>query len=180
MKNKKMRKVMLVAIAVLVMVSCILPAAAVIAPENVIVIEGDVGDKFYAGNLVFEIVSDEEMDRVLSQPQTRASEKRWEITLSGTSKSKDFLVTKDYKYAKVWFRNDSPEGDGMVFNITKGTSTGTVMAGSSVVLESGYSISVYSSTFWFADTYFANFTCESGLYGSALCRVASTKAELDV
>ena len=75
MKNKKMHKVMIVAIAVLVMVSCILPAAAAILPENVIVIEGDVGDKFYAGDLVFEIVSNEEMDRVLSQPQTRASEK---------------------------------------------------------------------------------------------------------
>ena len=46
MKNKKMHKVMIVAIAVLVMVSCILPAAAAILPENVIVIEGDVGDKF--------------------------------------------------------------------------------------------------------------------------------------
>lgn len=180
MKNKKMHKVMIVAIAVLVMVSCILPAAAAILPENVIVIEGDVGDKVYAGDLVFEIVSNEEMDRVLSQPQTRASEKRWEITLSGTSMSKDFLVTKDYKYAKVWFRNDSPDDEGIVFNITRGTSTGTVMSGSSVVLESGYSISVYSSTAWSASTYYANFTCEAGLVGSALCRVASTKAELDI
>lgn len=180
MKNKKMHKVMIVAIAVLVMVSCILPAAAAVSSENIIVIEGDVGEKFYVGNLVFEIVSDEEIDRVLSQPQTRASEKRWEITLSGTSMSKDFLVTKDYKYAKVWFRNDSPEGEGIVFNITKGTPTGTVISGSSVVLESGYSISVYSSTIWLEDTYYANFTCESGLSGSALCRVASTKAELDI
>ena len=93
MKNKKMHKVMIVAIAVLVMVSCILPAAAAVSSENIIVIEGDVGEKFYVGNLVFEIVSDEEMDRVLSQPQTRASEKRWEITLSGTSMSKQRTIS---------------------------------------------------------------------------------------
>lgn len=122
---KKMNKFALIVGTMLILVSCIIPAASAIAlsegtdgepvavvadgsteREGILEIEGEVGDTFSVGNLIFEIVSDEEMDRVLSEPQTRASTKRWEISLSGDSLSKDFSVTKDYPYAKVWFRND--------------------------------------------------------------------------
>ena len=93
---KKMNKFALIVGTMLILVSCIIPAASAIAlsegtdgepvavvadgsteREGILEIEGEVGDTFSVGNLIFEIVSDEEMDRVLSEPQTRASTKRW-------------------------------------------------------------------------------------------------------
>lgn len=183
MKEKRLSRFALIACAMLMLVSCIIPAAVAIAPmeQAPIVIDGEVGDKFVVGGFIVEIVSDEEMDRVLSVPQTRASEQRWEIDLEGDSMSEPFSVTKDYKYAKVWIRNDLPESNEIVFNITKGTSTGTVIIGSSARIAGGTAVSVYSSTFWLPDTYYANFTCgKADMVGKAACRVASTKAELDI
>lgn len=197
---KKMNKFALIVGTMLILVSCIIPAASAIAlsegtdgepvavvddgsteREGILEIEGEVGDTFSVGNLIFEIVSDEEMDRVLSEPQTRASTKRWEISLSGDSLSKDFSVTKDYPYAKVWFRNDLDKKYEIVFTITQGSETGTVVTDSLVRLPGGSAISVYSRDAWPEGTYYANFTCgKADMVGSAACRVASTKAELDV
>lgn len=135
--KKKMNWVMAVACAAVVTVSCIIPAAAAVTPNEAasegpmaavsvgydgfvscvdavdetndsegIVIEGEVGDKFVVGDLIFEIVSAEEAERAISGPQTRASTKRWDIELEGDTINESFEVTKDYPYAKVWIKND--------------------------------------------------------------------------
>ena len=125
---KKMNKFALIVGTMLILVSCIIPAASAIAlsegtdgepvavvadgsteREGILEIEGEVGDTFSVGNLIFEIVSDEEMDRVLSEPQTRASTKRWEISLSGDSLSKDFsqriIRMRRFGSEMIWTKN---------------------------------------------------------------------------
>jgi len=144
-----------------------------------IVIDGEVGDLYAVGDLIFEIVSKDEINQATSDSQTRASAKRWSIDLAGDSMSKDFEVTSSYPYAKVWIDND---GDGsIIFTITKNSSTGTVVSGSKVTIAANTSTSVYSTNKWSAATYYANFTSgKTDMVGSAACRVASTIEELDI
>lgn len=135
------------------------------------VIEGEVGDKIVCGSLIFEIVSEEEVDQAASDSQG--------ISLSGDSLSKSFNLTTSMPYAKVWIKNTS-SGD-LIFTITKSSPTGTVVSGSNVTIKSGTSTSVYSTNAWSADTYYANFTSgKVDMSGSAACRIASTMDELDV
>ena len=56
-------------------------------PEEII-IEGEPGDFFVVGDLVFEIVTPEEVESVVTAPETRASTSRWSISLSGTEMSR--------------------------------------------------------------------------------------------
>lgn len=144
-----------------------------------IVIDGEVGDLYAVGDLIFEIVSKDEINQVTSASQTRASTKRWSIDLSGDSMSKDFEVTSSYPYAKVWIDND---GTGnIVFTITKTSPTGSVVSGSDVTIAANTSVSVYSTKKWSAATYYANFTSgKTDMVGTAACRVASTMEELDI
>lgn len=60
-------------------------------PEEII-IEGEPGDFFVVGDLVFEIVTPEEVESVVTAPETRASTSRWSISLSGTEMSKGIEV----------------------------------------------------------------------------------------
>ena len=143
------------------------------------VIEGEVGDKFIVGDLVFEIVSDEEINEVLETPATRASTSRFSIDLSGDSLSQDFEVTTNYPWAKVWVSNKG-KGD-IKFTITKGSKTGYVVKGSEVTIKAGTNTSVYATKEWDPDIYYANFTCgKANLNGTSSCRVASTQHELDI
>lgn len=174
---------MIMAIPAMAMeVSSPMPEAAVsLGTENSdkTVIEGEVGDKFAVGDLVFEIVSVEEINEVLEAPVTRASTGRFNIDLSGSSLSQDFEVTTNYPWAKVWV-NNSGSGD-IQFTITKGSKTGYVVKGSEVTIKAGTSTSVYSTKAWDPDIYYANFTCgKAGLKGTSSCRVASTQHELDI
>lgn len=142
------------------------------AAGSQIVIDGEPGDIFTVGDLIFEIVAPEEAAQAAAAAQTRASTQRWGISLSGTSMSKDFEVTSNYCYAKVWIDNS---GSGnLIFTITRGSPTGSVVSGSSVTIAAGTSTSVYSTNKWPADTYYANFTSgKAGLSGTAACRVDS-------
>lgn len=208
--KKKMNWVMAVACAAVVTVSCIIPAAAAVTPNEAasegpmaavsvgydgfvscvdavdetndsegIVIEGEVGDKFVVGDLIFEIVSAEEAERAISGPQTRASTKRWDIELEGDTINESFEVTKDYPYAKVWIKNDGTKS--IQFTITKTSPTGSVVEGSDVTIAAGTSTNVYSTRKWSTATYYANFTSgKADMVGSAACRVASTLKELDL
>lgn len=144
-----------------------------------IVIDGEVGERYAVGDLIFEIVSKDEINEANSDTQTRASAKRWSIDLSGDSMSKEFEVTSSYPYAKVWIDND---GSGSIkFTITKTSPTGSVVSGSSVTIAAGTSTSVYSTKKWSAATYYANFTSgKANMSGTAACRVASTLDELDI
>lgn len=143
-----------------------------------IVISGDVGESFVVGDLIFEIVSEEEVQAAAAN-MARASTKRWEINLSGDSMSKDFEVTSAYPYAKVWVSHSG--STDIKFTITKNSPTGAVVVGSNVSIPAGTPVSVYSSKPWSAATYYANFTSgRSDMVGTAACRVASTIEELDV
>lgn len=147
-------------------------------PEEII-IEGEPGDFFVVGDLVFEIVTPEEVESVVTAPETRASTSRWSISLSGTEMSKGIEVTSSYPHAKVWVDNKGSQS--IKFTITKGSETGSVVKGTSVSIAAGTSTSVYSTNKWPADTYYANFTCgKAEMKGSAACRVASTIPELDI
>ena len=144
-----------------------------------LVIDGEVGDTYQVGDLIFEIISDEEIERVMESPETRASTGRFNITLSGDSMSQDFEVTTSYPWAKVFVSN---QGAGDIkFTITKGSKTGYLVTGSDVTIKAGKSTSVYSTKPWDPDTYYANYTCGSAnMQGSSACRVASTQHELDI
>lgn len=144
-----------------------------------VVIEGEVGDRYVVGDLIFEIVSEDEIDQVTSGSLTRASTRLWSITLSGDSMSKAFDVTASDPYAKVWIDN---KGTGsIIFTITKKSPTGSVVSGSNVTIAAQTSISVYSTNKWSAATYYANFTSgKTDMVGTAACRVASTIDELDI
>ena len=147
-------------------------------PEEII-IEGEPGDFFVVGDLVFEIVTPEEVESVVTAPETRASTSRWSISLSGTEMSKGIEVTSSYPHAKVWVDNKGSQS--IKFTITKGSETGSVVKGTSVSIAAGTSTSVYSTNKWPADTYYANFTCgKAEMKGSAACRVASTIPELEI
>lgn len=149
------------------------------ADDEEIVISGEIGESFVVGDLIFEIVSKEEVQAAAADDLTRASTKRWSIELSGDSMSKDFEVTSSYPYAKVWIDNDG-SGD-IKFTITKISPTGTVVSGSNVSIPAGTTAVVYSSKKWSAATYYANFTSgKSSMSGTAACRVASTIEELDI
>lgn len=144
-----------------------------------VVIEGEPGDTFAVGDLIFEIISEEEMEEVMSAPETRASASRWNITLSGTEMSRSFEVTSSYPWAKVYIDN---QNDGTIkFTITKGSETGTVVRGSEVTIAANTHTTVYATKAWDPDTYYTNYTSgKSGLKGTSACRVASTQGELDI
>jgi hypothetical protein len=146
--------------------------AAVVSDSEVeeVVIDGNIGERFVAGDLIFEIVSPEEVERVASSQDS---------SLSGDSMSQAFEVTSACHYAKVWISNS---GTGNVkFTITESTPTGSVVNGSNVTIASGISTIVYSTNKWPAGTYYANFTSgKAALNGEAACRVASTIEELDI
>jgi hypothetical protein len=145
--------------------------AAAISDSEVeeVVIEGDVGERFVVGDLIFEIVSPEEVERAAASQVS---------SLSGDSMSQAFEVTSTCPYAKVWVSNT---GTGNIkFTITKNTPTGSVVNGSNVTIAAGTSTSVYSTNKWPADTYYANFTSgKADLSGDTACRVASSVEELD-
>lgn len=144
-----------------------------------IVIAGEAGERYAVGDLIFEIVSKDEISEAISDTQTRASTKRWSIDLSGDSMSKEFEVTSSYPYTKVWIDNDG--SSNIKFTITKTSPTGSVVSGSSVTVAAGTSTSVYSTKNWFAATYYANFTSgKASMSGTVACRVASALDELDI
>lgn len=144
-----------------------------------VIISGEPGTVFTVGDMTFEIISAEEADAAIRTPSNRASIQRWSIQLSGTELSQPFDVTSSYPYAKVWINNT---GSGhIVFTITKTTPYGTVVNGSTAIIESNTAVSIYSTNSWPADTYYANYTSgQAVMSGSSACRVASTIAELDV
>lgn len=149
------------------------------AEQGTTVIDGEPGDIVVVGDLVFEIVTPEEVEKMVSGPAARASKSKWSIELSGTSMSQRTDVTAEYPYMKVWIKNDGKRG--IQFTITKGSETGTVVENSDVTIAAGVSTSIYSKNAWPADKYYSNFTCgKTGLSGAASCRIASTKGELDI
>lgn len=154
-------------------------SAMLASADEEVIISGEVGESYIVDDLIFEIVSKEEVQAATADDLTWASTKQWSIDLSGDSVSKDFEVTSSYPYAKVWIDND---GTGDIrFTITKTSPTGTVVSGSNVSIPAGTSAVVYSSKKWSAATYYANFTSgKSNMSGTAACRVASTIEELDV
>lgn len=192
MKNKKLMAVMLAtAVSGALMMSAMAMASEIsedmveaavttaTSPAEGVVIEGEVGDTFEVGDLIFEIVSDEEIEKIQDVPVTRASTSRFSITLSGSEHSEDFEVTTNYPWAKVWVDNRST-GD-IKFTITKGSKTGYVVRGSDVTIKAGTKTSVYATKEWDPDIYYANFTCgKATMSGTASCRVASTQHELDI
>lgn len=150
-----------------------------LSTRDEVVIEGEPGDVIAVGDLIFEIISQEEAEAITQAPTTRSSTVRWSTNLSGDSMSKSFEVTSSYPYAKVWISNTG--SNGIKFTITKTTPTGSVVSGSSVTVAAGTSTNVYSTNKWSADTYYANFTSgKANMSGSAACRVASTIDELDI
>lgn len=154
-------------------------AATLSADTEEVIIEGEVGEHYVVGDLIFEIVSKEEISDANSDTQARASAKRWSVDLSGDSMSQAFEVTSSYPYAKVWVDNDG--SSSIKFTITKNSPTGSVVSGSSITIPAGTSVSVYSSKAWPAATYYANFTSgKADMVGTAACRVASTLDELDI
>lgn len=164
-------------------VSADIPMAASVAgvtePQGVI-IDGEPGDIIIVGDLVFEIITPEEVETAASEPVPYGSTTRWtDVSLSGTEMSKKFEVTKSYPYAKVWIDNNG-EGD-IKFTITKKSETGTLVSGSDVTIAAGTSTSVYSTKAWSAGDYYANYTCgKANMQGTTACRVASTQHELDI
>lgn len=145
-----------------------------------IVIEGEPGDIIIVGDLVFEIVTSDKVEEVASVPVPYGSTTRWTgKSLTGTEMGLKFEVTASYPYAKVWI-NNSGSGD-IKFTITRGSDTGTLVAGSDVTIKAGTSTSVFSKNAWPADDYYANFTCGTAkMSGTTACRVASTIHELDI
>lgn len=154
--------------------------AATAAETEELVIEGNPGDLFVSGDLIFEIISPEEMDAVLSSfDKSRASMKMWTAPLSRDSMSRSIPVTSQYPYAKVWISNQGPAN--IQFTITKDSPTGSVVSGSMVTVVPGASVSVYSTVKWPAAAYFANYTCgKADMSGTTACRIASTIFELDI
>lgn len=141
-----------------------------------VVISGEVGDIIEVGDLIFKIVD----PSTINDTNTRASQKGFSISLSGTEDSQSFSVTSEMPYAKVYVKANSTSGD-IKFTITKSSPTGTVVSGSSVTIEAGTSTTVYSTNKWAAGTYYANFTSsKTAMSGSASSRIASTFDELDV
>lgn len=136
------------------------------------VIEGKVGTVITVGDLIFEIVENIPVN-------TEASTSVYpSLSLSGTEMSKPFNLTRDYKYAKVWINNTG--SNPLVFNITKGSPTGTTVPGSEVTVAAKTKMSVYSTHTWSPDTYYANFTSgKANMSGTTSYTIASTIPELD-
>ena len=68
-------------------------SAMLASTDEEVVISGEIGESYIVGDLIFEIVSKEEVQAAAADDLTRASTKRWSIDLSGDSMSKDFEVT---------------------------------------------------------------------------------------
>jgi beta-lactamase regulating signal transducer with metallopeptidase domain len=161
----------------------LLAASGKAADRGTVVIEGKPGDVFAVGDLIFEVISQNDAEAVTNATVTRASTVRWSTQLSGTSMSESFEVTSGYPYAKVWINNTntSVSSGGIIVTITRSSPTGTMVNGSCVKIAANTAVRVYSTNPWLADIYYVNLTCgKSGLNGSAACRVASSLAELNV
>lgn len=118
------------------------------------------------------ITGDEEISKAMEDSATSDSRNRFTITLSGNNLSKDFEVTSDYPWAKVWVQN---QGEGNIqFTMTKGSNTGDAVEGSEVTIKAGTQMLIYATREWDPDTYYANFTCgTAALKGSSIGCVAS-------
>lgn len=148
-------------------------------PVGRIALDGKVGDRYLVGDLIFEIVSEEEVEKAVREVMPASSVKLFDnITLSGDRRSEPFEVTERYPYAKVWVSLKADSGD-VRFNITKTSPTGYVVKGSDVEIRAGQSVTIRSTKKWDADLYFANFTSgEADMVGTAACRIASTLEEI--
>jgi hypothetical protein len=133
-----------------------------------VVIDGDVGERFVVGDLIFEIISPEAAEQTADRV----------FSLSGDSVSQAFEVTSSCRYAKLWINNS---GTGNVrFTITESAPTGSVVNGSNVTIAAGTATIVYSTNQWQAGTYYVNFTSgKSALSGRVAYSIASTIEELD-
>ncbi len=109
-----------------------------------------VGWRTSCGDLIFEIVSDEEIDQAAAQSQT--------ANLSDSSATQMFQITSSEPYAKVWIRNNG--STELVFTITEDSPDGSVVAGHCFRIPSGMSLSVYTSNKWPDGAYYVNFTSD--------------------
>ncbi|WP_405155084.1 hypothetical protein [Paenibacillus sp. FSL K6-0108] len=152
--------------------------SSVVANDS-IVLNGEIGTVIEHGGLTFvRVESTPEPTEPIITPF--ASKTDFSISLSGTEKSQAFTLDKDYPYVKVYINNTSSSGH-IIFTITKNSSTGSVVSGSSVTIPANAAWNVYSTNAWTAGTYYANFTSgKTGLSGSSYARLASTYAELDI
>ena len=122
---------------------------------------------------MFEIVENIPLETKASAPGYS------ETSLSGTEMSKSFNLAGNYKYAKVWI--DNKGSNSIVFTITKGSPTGSIISGSDVTVSANTKVSVYSTNAWSSDTYYANFTSgKASMSGKTSCRIASSIPELDL
>lgn len=142
------------------------------------VLKGELGTVIEHGGLTFvRVESTPEPTEPIITPF--ASKTDFSISLSGTEKSQAFTIDKDYPYVKVYINNTS--SGHIIFTITKNSSTGSVVSGTSVTIPANEAWNVYSTNAWSAGTYYANFTSgKTGLSGSSYARLASTYAELDI
>ncbi|MCD8376392.1 MAG: hypothetical protein LUD69_05565 [Oscillospiraceae bacterium] len=130
-----------------------------------------VGWHYVSGDLIFEVVSDEEIDRAAAGDSALSAE------LSGDAVSQSFRVTQSQPYARVWIRNSGSAE--LVFTITEGSPDGSVVAGHCFRIPAGMSLSVYTSNKWTAGTYYVNFTSgQADMSGVAVCRTFETDSQL--
>lgn len=102
-----------------------------------------------------------------------ASTEGFKVNFGGnTSLTKQFNLSGDYRYWKIWIKNT---GSSSIKYSTTGPTDGKV-----VTIPAGETWNVYSTSAWKTGTYNSNFTSGSGMYGEAACRIATTFEELDI
>lgn len=127
-----------------------------------------------------EEVTDEEIERVINAPQSRASSKPWTIDLSGDSLSKPIYLTGGNRYFKVWIKNSGTKD--LIVTFTSGSPTGPTLVDGIKTLPPGEAKSYHSrEDSPLSGVFYVNFTSgKADMVGIASCRIASTFEELDI
>ncbi len=151
------------------------------------VLDGERGETYKFGSLVYTMVSEEEVERAaleggtVSGVENMETMKRMDSTLSGVSRTELFDTTQRNPYAKIWVSLEEAS-DTVFFSITKSSPTDPPLGPGCVVkIPAGRSVSVLCTEALEPDLYFANFTSDTTeMAGTAVCRVAAGPEELDL
>ncbi|WP_240415395.1 M56 family metallopeptidase [Paenibacillus periandrae] len=124
------------------------PAGAYV-PDKSIILEGEVGTTIRKGDLVFErIVSD-----------SRSFPEQADAILANNSQTHLIRNSRGNEYCTIWIQNAA--SGHLIFTITKGSPTGTVVPGSIVKIPAYTTWTVSTLNPLKAEAYYANFTSGS-------------------
>ncbi len=145
------------------------------------VLDGETGETFRFGSLVFTMVPEEEVEKAASSDDGVPGMRRMHSILNGETRSEPFEMTQWNPCARLWISLEEDSG-AVILIITKASPTAPPLGpGCTVKIPPGRSVRITCTEPLEPDLYFANFTCSLGeMAGTAVCRAAAGLEELDL